>query len=176
MRFNLLIDGQDFDVELGMGKAVVVKVNGQVYRAKPKRTSKGWTVSLDKKKYQVEIDVQESEIAVNGRKHTVEIKNLRRGTPSLSCITDVKGGGARRSKDGVFLGEEKVTPPMPGKVVTLKVKEGEKVKPGTPLLVLEAMKMQNEIVSNTDGVVREIRVSEGDFVESRDILVIIGSC
>jgi glutaconyl-CoA decarboxylase len=41
--------------------------------------------------------------------------------------------------------------------------------------VLEAMKMQNEIASNMDGVVREIRVSEGDLVESGDVLVVIGS-
>ena len=56
-----------------------------------------------------------------------------------------------------------------------EVKEGDSVKIGSSILVLEAMKMQNEIVSNTDGVVREIRVSEGDLVESKDVLVVIGN-
>jgi len=64
---------------------------------------------------------------------------------------------------------------MPGRVISIKVKEGDSVKIGSPLLVLEAMKMQNEVISNLDGVVREIRVSEGDLVESGDVLVVIGN-
>ena len=64
---------------------------------------------------------------------------------------------------------------MPGRVVSIKVKEGDSVKTGSPILVLEAMKMQNEVISNIDGVVREIRVSEGDLVESGDVLVVIGN-
>ena len=71
-------------------------------------------------------------------------------------------------------GEGMIHPPMPGRVISIKVKEGDSVKMGSPLLVLEAMKMQNEIVSNIDGVVREIRVSEGDLVESSEVLIVIG--
>ena len=72
-------------------------------------------------------------------------------------------------------GEGIIHPPMPGRVISIKVKEGDSVKIGSPLLVLEAMKMQNEVISNLDGVVREIRVSEGDLVESGDVLVVIGN-
>ena len=49
------------------------------------------------------------------------------------------------------------------------------VKLGSSILVLEAMKMQNEITAHMDGIVREIRVSEGDLVESKDVLLVIGN-
>ena len=54
-----------------------------------------------------------------------------------------------------------VVPPMPGKVIEVRVKEGDRVRKGDVLLVLEAMKMRNEIVSPADGVVRGLAVSAG---------------
>lgn len=63
--------------------------------------------------------------------------------------------------------------PMPGLVVTLRVRPGDAVKSGTPLVVMEAMKMQNELTSELDGTVREVRVAVGQAVESGAELVVI---
>ncbi|TNF74372.1 MAG: acetyl-CoA carboxylase biotin carboxyl carrier protein subunit [Acidobacteria bacterium] len=63
---------------------------------------------------------------------------------------------------------------MPGRVVALLVEEGQEVESGDGLVVLEAMKMENEIRAETAGVVRKILVSEGQAVEGGDPLFEIG--
>jgi glutaconyl-CoA decarboxylase len=63
---------------------------------------------------------------------------------------------------------------MPGKVMKILVNVGTPVKNGEMVLILEAMKMENEIFSTSDGVVKEIRCKEGDNVNSGDVFMIIG--
>ena len=60
---------------------------------------------------------------------------------------------------------------MPGKVVKISVSEGERVTKGQKLLVLEAMKMENEIKSNMDGVIKSIHVKEGDALQSGVLMI-----
>lgn len=62
---------------------------------------------------------------------------------------------------------------MPGSVVELLVQEGDEVQEGTPLLVLEAMKMQNEIIAPATGVVQSIAVTPGQAVQAGDVLLIL---
>ncbi|HDI06797.1 MAG TPA: biotin/lipoyl-binding protein [Candidatus Bathyarchaeota archaeon] len=62
---------------------------------------------------------------------------------------------------------------MTGKIVSVKVKEGDSVKRGDVLCVLEAMKMENEISAPRDGVVREVHVSEGSAVSEGEVLFVI---
>ena len=64
---------------------------------------------------------------------------------------------------------------MPGKVVKIEVKEGQTVKKGETLLILEAMKMENEIKSGIDGVVKTIHVNEGDALEENVLMLEIES-
>lgn len=64
-----------------------------------------------------------------------------------------------------------IVPPMPGKVLEVLVKEGQDVRKGTPLLVLEAMKMRNEVSSPVDGVVAGPVVSAGSNVKAREVLL-----
>lgn len=70
-------------------------------------------------------------------------------------------------------GLEEIKAPMPGVVVALEVKEGESVTPGTPVVIVEAMKMQNEIAALAGGVVKSILVKAGDVVESQQTLVVL---
>ena len=174
MRFDLFIDGKVYNVELGIGRITTINVEGKTFQAETKKTNKGMTVHIDKKKFLVHFE--EAHISIDGHKHTVEVHNLRRGRPSWYYATekteDIKVG---KPAHKMPIGEGVIHPPMPGRVVSIKVKEGDSVKTGSPILVLEAMKMQNEISSNMDGIVREIRVSEGDLVESGDVLVVIGN-
>ncbi len=67
-----------------------------------------------------------------------------------------------------------VSAPMPGKILSLKCSEGDQVKKGDVLLILEAMKMENEVSAIEDGKVLSINVSEGDMVEGGASLVTIG--
>lgn len=67
-----------------------------------------------------------------------------------------------------------VEAPLPGTVVAVRVSPGQAVSSGDVLVVLEAMKMQNEIVSPRDGVVKEVLVARGDTVGLGDVLVTVG--
>ncbi|MGB6499933.1 MAG: biotin/lipoyl-containing protein [Thermoplasmata archaeon] len=66
-----------------------------------------------------------------------------------------------------------VLPPMPGKIVELRVKEGQRVTQGQVLLVLEAMKMRNEIASPADGTVRRLAVSVGANVRAHEPMLFV---
>lgn len=76
---------------------------------------------------------------------------------------------APKPTDGI-----EVKAPMSGLIVKLHVSEGQQVKRGQKLLVLEAMKMENDIISEHDGTVLKVLVKEGDNVETQQTLLIIG--
>ena len=71
-------------------------------------------------------------------------------------------------------GGEKVTAPMPGTILDVKVSQGASVKKGDVLLILEAMKMENEIMAPCDGTVKQIVANKGASVNSGDALIVIG--
>lgn len=85
---------------------------------------------------------------------------VRRARPEL-----VRKNAGGRKADG------RVKPPMPGKVVEVKVKEGQEVKEGDVLCVLEAMKMQNDLKSPVAGKVTRVHVQDGANVEATTILI-----
>ena len=70
-------------------------------------------------------------------------------------------------------GKQQLTAPMPGKVVRVLLKAGDKVAAGQGVVVVEAMKMQNEIKSPKDGRVIEVRVSEGATVNANQVLAVV---
>ena len=69
---------------------------------------------------------------------------------------------------------EAVTAPMPGNILKVNVKAGDAVKSGTVLVVLEAMKMENEIMAPKDGTVTQVLVNKGSTVDTGAPLVVIG--
>ncbi len=165
MKFNLLIDGQNYDVELRKGKMATVWVGNETFQADVKKTEDGLKVLLDEKEFFV--NVNHSHVSINGHNHKVEVRNVRRGRPAHT------GDGSFDRDENTMSEEGTIYPPMPGRVMAIKVKEGDEVKIGSPVLILEAMKMQNEIVSPVDGTVKEVRASEGALVEAKDVLVVI---
>lgn len=74
----------------------------------------------------------------------------------------------------VAAGARTVNAPMPGKIMSVNVKAGDAVKSGDVLLILEAMKMQNEIMAPADGKVADVRVSAGQSVATGDVMVVLG--
>jgi pyruvate carboxylase subunit B len=99
-------------------------------------------------------------VQVGGESWTVSVIDER--TEQLQAMT---GGRAQAQKGGV------VKAPMPGLVLRLEVELGQRVEPGTGVVVLEAMKMENEIRSSVAGVVTAIQVSPGEAVEKGAPLV-----
>ena len=97
------------------------------------------------------------------------------GTPFEAAVEVVGPGGYTIASRGKA--EERVSAdiraPMPGRVTSILVKEGESVEIGAPLLILEAMKMQNELTSPTGGLVRSIHVQEGAAVKKDSLLIVV---
>lgn len=79
-----------------------------------------------------------------------------------------------QSKVHGYQGVGTVTAPMPGNINDIKVAVGDDVKTGDPLVVLEAMKMENEVVAPISGSILEINVKKGQTVQNKDVLVVIG--
>jgi biotin carboxyl carrier protein len=76
-----------------------------------------------------------------------------------------------RTKAGQEAGTLELKAPMPGLIVGVQVVEGQTVRKGEPLLILEAMKMENVLKAPSDGLVRQISVQKGDIVEKNQLLI-----
>jgi glutaconyl-CoA/methylmalonyl-CoA decarboxylase subunit gamma len=87
----------------------------------------------------------------------------------IAAVPGAPGGGM----GGTPAEGAPVVPPMPGRVVELRVREGDRVKKGDVLLVLEAMKMRSEVASPADGVVRGIRVAAGANARAREPMLFV---
>jgi biotin carboxyl carrier protein len=83
----------------------------------------------------------------------------------------VRVGGAQSELQ--LQGRQKVSVPMPGKVIAVLVSAGDAVEKGQGLVIVEAMKMENEVRSPVAGEVKEIKVKPGDAVEGGAVLVIV---
>lgn len=97
-------------------------------------------------------------VAVDGRHYVVSEPRVETGRPGEA---DEKAAG----------GSLRVKAPMPGKVTKLAVSEGEKVRRNQTLVIVEAMKMENEIRTSIDGVVAKIHVAVGDLVDAERPLI-----
>lgn len=101
------------------------------------------------------------EITVNGKIYQVTVKELldevNKKTPSLTSITDKEKTSTKQLK--TFSQEEvMITAPMPGRILAVKVEENQDVHAGETVCLLEAMKMENEIVAPVSGVVSKVNV------------------
>ena len=125
-------------------------------------------------------------IKVNGISYEVEIEEVKDGAPQAAApkiaapkvtpkVAAPKAAPVK-SKEAVAAGagEHSIDAPMPGKIVKVVVEEGQSVKAGEVLLVLEAMKMQNEITADADGTVKAVNVEAGQNVKVKESLVILG--
>ena len=149
----------------------------------------------------VEYKPGETALVVDGVSKTVEARMLRPGVLSLIVdgrawrvvleedandpavhisgerilyqLDDPRSLKARRARAGGTDGPKTIKASMPGRVVRLLVKQGEAVAAHQGVVVIEAMKMQNELKSPKDGKVIELRVAPGDTVSAGDVLAVI---
>lgn len=116
-------------------------------------------------------------ITVNGNAYDVAVEEITDGSAPVAAAAPVQtkkaaAPAAAPAKKAAGAGT-KVSAPMPGTILEIKVKEGDSVKKGQPVMVLEAMKMENDIVAPCDGKITSIVVNKGDTVESADTLATI---
>lgn len=106
-------------------------------------------------------------VNVNGTVFEVEIEEMT-GAPAAPAAAPAPATPAAPA------GGEKITAPMPGTILAVNVTSGSAVKKGDVLMILEAMKMENEIMAPCDGAVTSVAVTKGASVESGTLLCTIG--
>lgn len=118
-----------------------------------------------------EVDGNIAKIEVNGTQYKVEIEQevKQTKTPTLVRKPIVRKPGEGSVPTGPSVGA--VTAPLPGNIFKILVKEGDEVKAGDNILVMEAMKMENDIKAEKSGTVASIKVSEGEAVLQGAVLV-----
>ena len=113
-------------------------------------------------------------ITVNGTAYDVQVEELGADAPvSAAPATAPAPAPVKKTAPAANAAGEKVAAPMPGTIVSVNVSNGQAVKKGDVLIVLEAMKMENEIKSPVDGTVSSIAVSKGESVDTGATLVTI---
>lgn len=110
-------------------------------------------------------------ITVNGTAYDVAVEELGAGAaPAAVAAPAPVAAAAPAPAAPAAAGSIEVAAPMPGKILDVKAGVGTAVKKGDVILILEAMKMENDVVAPEDGTVASINVSAGDAVEAGDVL------
>ncbi len=148
-----------------IGKSLYrVSVDGSEFLVDGKKTGvTNYSLIVDNRSFEVEVDVKEDEyrVLVDGRNYHIDLVDERR----------VRLGGLQ---SGIQLeGRQNVSVPMPGKIIAVLVAEGDKVEKGQGLVIVEAMKMENEVRCPINGEVKEVRVKTGDAVEAGAVLAVV---
>lgn len=116
-------------------------------------------------------------VNVNGNSYEVEVEEVggasAQAAPAAqpAQVQEAPKAAAPKAAPSGPAGDVKLTAPMPGTILSVKVNVGDTVKKGQVLAILEAMKMENEIPAPQDGTVATINVSKGQQVNSGDVLV-----
>ena len=164
--FVTLPSGREIPVDvthLPTGK-IEVAVNGRVYQADAFGHGASTHLSLDGRGVDLWMEGAPPDVGVvaNGRRFYARVESER-----MRALGATKGA---RGPQGAGV----VVSPMPGRVLKVLVKEGDEVVAGAPLVVVEAMKMENELAADRDGTVKKIHVGPGATVEGGARLVEVG--
>ena len=162
MKYITTVEDKQFLIEIIDEKHI--SVDGKVYEVDFESVSGQPVYSLivDGKSHEsyVAPGDQDWQVLLRGRLYPVTVEDERE-----KRLRSAAGGGVAET------GEFHLRAPMPGLVVTILVEEGQTIKKGQVLLILESMKMQNELKSPRDGVIGRLRVKPGETVEQKQTLL-----
>lgn len=162
MRYVTTVDGKDYEIEIVDDHHVrigerLIPVNFESVSGQPV-----FSLILDGKSFESYVYPGDDswQVLLRGRQYQVKVEDERE-----KRLKAAAGGGVAEG------GEFHLKAPMPGLVVAIPASEGQEVKKGQVLLILESMKMQNELKSPRDGVISHIKVKAGESVEQKQLLL-----
>jgi biotin carboxyl carrier protein len=140
---------------------------------------KEYKFKIGGKEYNVTVNPKEGkmfDVTVNGATYEVESENAPAAAPApqpaAAPVQAAPAAAAAPAAKPAGAGE-KVASPLPGVIIEISVKEGQQVKAGQKVAILEAMKMENEIPAPKDGTITDIHVHKGDTLQEGDPVVTI---
>ena len=157
-----------------------VTIANKTHKIELERAGATWRCKLDGSEFPVDVTSVQSgvlSILIGGKSYEVKQENTALGTTVVvgdrrfqATVRDPRSLRSRRSSGAAEEGLKRILAPMPGKVVRILASAGTAVEAGQGVVVIEAMKMQNEMKSPKKGVVRKINVTEGSAVEAGQVL------
>jgi biotin carboxyl carrier protein len=164
MKFEAQLDGQTVPIEVTQqGTAFRVELEGKSWEVDGRRVAEGiWSLIVEGVSTAVDVSEEAGVFVVQADGETYQI----RVEEETRYIIRTRGGAAATSG-------QVLRAPMPGRVVLVEVEVGQAVRPGDGLVVLEAMKMENEFKATAAGTVKEVRVQAGQAVNPGDVMVVI---
>jgi biotin carboxyl carrier protein len=176
MKFTATMDGKQHEIEVerdgDQPNLYHMTLDGVAHQVDARRMpSQIVSLLMNHKSYDVDLErIAKKSDTLDGRIHVrVRGRVLRFEILAERQVKMREAQGVRFDVGGVAT----IDSPMPGKVIKLLKKEGDAVKAGEGVVVVEAMQMENELKSSKDGVVKEIKVKEGSTVEAGARLVLI---
>ena len=160
-----------------------VTIEGQKHRLELERVADQWHCQLDGGAIELDAVLARRDVLsllIDGKAY--EVKRERTATDThlwvgpvrySAELSDPRSLRSRRSRAGMEHGPIKLVAPMPGKVVRVLANEKSEVEAGQGVLVVEAMKMQNELKSPKKGIVQKIMAGEGAAVNAGDVLAVV---
>lgn len=164
MEYTAIIDNRTYRIEVGPNNTVLVDGEPHSVDFRNIDGTALFSLLMDNGSWEVLVERtgDEYRMLINGELHVVTIQDER--TRKLAKATDGSGGPA---------GDVQIKAPMPGLVRGVNVSVGDSVSARQGVVILEAMKMENELRSPRAGVVKDVRVKAGDKVDQGQVLVII---
>jgi biotin carboxyl carrier protein len=164
MKYTAIVNGKSVEIELSRTDqgSIAATIDGETIVATVQRVEDGlYWLEWNNRSFEISVmpDGDAYSVSLGGRRIAVEIVDSRNALRKA----------AQHGHDGMA----ELRAPMPGKVVKVLVTEGADVEVNQGLLVIEAMKMQNEVKSPKKGVVRKIGVKEAAAVNAGDLLVVV---
>lgn len=161
--FQSKINGKTLEVNSSDGQ---LTINGEPFQWDLSKISEGnFHILYQNKSYRAEVvkadyAAKTFQLKINNKLHTVEVKD------KFDLLLEKMG-----MANGASAKVNNIKAPMPGLVIDMKVKAGDSVKAGDPLLILEAMKMENILKAPADAVVKNVKVKKADSVEKGQVLI-----
>ena len=137
---------------------------------------KRYDLEINGKRYLVEVEAEPGHhfrVQIGDQEFVVEVKSVQRERTDTFSSQIPQVVRHQVSMEDEVAGQLIIRAPLPGVVKKILVKEGEEVSEGDILAVIEAMKMENNIVSSTSGIVKEVKVRQGETVKLHQVLIIL---
>jgi biotin carboxyl carrier protein len=161
MKFIAEVNNEKHDIEIKrVGDAVFAEIEGRKYELEATQPeSNVWLFKLDGKIFECHVG-QNHGVTIGNNEFDVKLIDPKR----------LRGSG---NGDALADGIAEIRTAMPGKIVKVLVEIGDEVVAGDGVIIVEAMKMQNEMKAPKDGIIAEIRFSSGETVNAGDVLLVV---
>jgi biotin carboxyl carrier protein len=158
------IQGVEYIIEISSETSVTINGTPRTIDYQPLKRGSSCSLLIDGKLYEPMVYDENGgwEIIIKGNRYNVQVEDERERLLRLAS-------GGTSLHQGRYI----LTSPMPGLVIDIPVKEGDQVSEGDVLVVLESMKMQNELTAPKDGTVTQIQANVNDNVERKESLLIL---